>query len=163
MLKISKPVLVRAGKYDWDKDGKSAETGDCDETCIKCYSGSLFRTSNLDGKDQNCNGIIDEPVASNVFKNCPATGYHYYNNKSMLDSTCNTWCQSRGIPSGSVSCSRTVPPPYTWGYSLFSADTYSWDSCVSSGDAIITDPACTLDEEEGDTVSCYCATGIYYQ
>jgi len=51
---------------DVDGDGFSPKTGDCDETCAKCYNGSNVSTSSPDGHDQNCNGIIDESGGTDI-------------------------------------------------------------------------------------------------
>ncbi|MGC8880808.1 MAG: hypothetical protein ACP5OX_00850 [Minisyncoccia bacterium] len=45
---------------DCDGDGYSAFTGDCDETCPTCYIGSTAYTTSPDGKDQDCDGVVDE-------------------------------------------------------------------------------------------------------
>ena len=45
---------------DCDGDGYTVWAGDCDESCSTCYPGSTSYTSSPDGKDQNCNGVIDE-------------------------------------------------------------------------------------------------------
>ena len=34
--------------------------GDCDESCPTCYVGSTAVTGAPDGKDQDCNGVIDD-------------------------------------------------------------------------------------------------------
>ncbi len=55
----SLPVGYYIG-YDWDGDGYTMLTGDCDETCPTCYPGSTSSTTAPDGKDQDCDGEIDE-------------------------------------------------------------------------------------------------------
>ncbi|MFH1233634.1 MAG: hypothetical protein V1649_03215 [Patescibacteria group bacterium] len=45
---------------DCDLDGKTWGSGDCDESCSTCYFGSTAYTAAPDGKDQNCNGFVDE-------------------------------------------------------------------------------------------------------
>ncbi|MCK4859107.1 MAG: hypothetical protein KAS87_00945, partial [Candidatus Omnitrophica bacterium] len=49
---------------DVDGDGYSPFTGDCDETCSTCYVGSTATTASPDGRDQNCNGIVDDGAIS---------------------------------------------------------------------------------------------------
>ena len=74
---------------DCDGDGKTYQAGtDCDEGCATCYNGSLFNTISPDGKDQDCNGIVD-----NLVTNC-TWGY---------DGSCNWLCgghyaDPRGTP-----------------------------------------------------------------
>ncbi|MGC8851966.1 MAG: hypothetical protein ACP5PR_02660, partial [Minisyncoccia bacterium] len=45
---------------DCDGDGKTYGNGDCDESCATCYAGSLSYTFSPDGKDQDCNGVVDD-------------------------------------------------------------------------------------------------------
>ncbi|NMB92262.1 MAG: hypothetical protein GYA31_01375, partial [Parcubacteria group bacterium] len=46
---------------DCDGDGKTYGNGDCDESCSTCYVGSMAYTTSPDGKDQDCDGVIDNP------------------------------------------------------------------------------------------------------
>jgi len=48
---------------DCDGDGFTAYTGDCDESCPTCYIGSTVYIDSADGKDQDCDGQIDEEEA----------------------------------------------------------------------------------------------------
>ena len=57
---FSAPPGNCAPYQDCDGDGHSAFTGDCDETCATCYVGNTAYTTSPDGKDQDCDGIIDE-------------------------------------------------------------------------------------------------------
>jgi len=81
---------------DCDGDGKTYQAGtDCDEGCATCYNGSLFNTISPDGKDQDCNGIVD-----NLVTNC-TWGY---------DGSCNWLCGGHYIdPRGTPFC----PTGYT--------------------------------------------------
>ncbi len=45
---------------DCDGDGKTYGNGDCDESCPTCYVGSTSYTTSPDGKDQDCDGTVDE-------------------------------------------------------------------------------------------------------
>jgi hypothetical protein len=53
---------------DCDGDGKFFLSGDCDESCSTCYAGSTSYTSSPDGKDQNCNGVIDESGGTGIYR-----------------------------------------------------------------------------------------------
>jgi prepilin-type N-terminal cleavage/methylation domain-containing protein len=44
---------------DCDEDGYTVDNGDCDDHCSTCFVGSTNFTSSPDGKDQNCDGIVD--------------------------------------------------------------------------------------------------------
>jgi len=63
---------------DCDGDGHTAFTGDCDETCPTCYVGSTAYTTSPDGKDQDCDGIIDEatPVCTPSYGSQVTFGYN---------------------------------------------------------------------------------------
>lgn len=45
---------------DCDNDAKTYGSGDCDESCSTCYQGSTSYTFSPDGKDQDCDGTVDE-------------------------------------------------------------------------------------------------------
>jgi hypothetical protein len=46
---------------DCDGDGRTYGAGtDCDEFCATCFVGSTAYTTERDGRDQNCNGEVDE-------------------------------------------------------------------------------------------------------
>jgi len=49
--------------------GRQSETpgNDCDDDCATCYSGSTVTTPSPDGKDQDCNGIIDDSICETTF------------------------------------------------------------------------------------------------
>ncbi|MBC7073792.1 hypothetical protein H5T58_00120 [Candidatus Parcubacteria bacterium] len=71
---------------DCDGDGRTYGAGtDCDEGCSSCYVGSTNGSSTPDGKDQDCDGQVDEQ------------GTYYVkilNSASSL--TCNTVCANNG-------------------------------------------------------------------
>ena len=48
---------------DCDGDGYTYGNGDCDESCDTCYVGSTAYTTSPDGKDQDCDGVVDESIA----------------------------------------------------------------------------------------------------
>jgi len=68
---------------DCDGDGYTAFTGDCDESCDTCYVGSTAYTTSPDGKDQDCDGEIDE--ISDVICTPTYGDYVYFG----YDSGCN--------------------------------------------------------------------------
>jgi len=48
---------------DCDGDGYYWFKGeDCDENCVTCYKNSPFTTSEPDGRDQDCDGLVDDLV-----------------------------------------------------------------------------------------------------
>jgi hypothetical protein len=59
-LSITKNGVTCPIWKDCDSDGKTYGNGDCDESCATCYVGSSVTTTSPDGKDQNCNGTVDE-------------------------------------------------------------------------------------------------------
>jgi len=120
-LCVGLPVGFHIG-YDWDGDGKNMTTGDCDETCPTCYKGSIGSTATSDGKDQNCNGEIDEQVTSTPTKTCAGVNYV---RKSAVDSACSSYCVARGSTMNNVSCSLTT----NWYNSNTS---YNFETCAAS-------------------------------
>ena len=52
---------------DCDGDGRTYGNGDCDESCPTCYVGSSANTTVSDGKDQNCDGAVDEYIARTAY------------------------------------------------------------------------------------------------
>jgi len=62
---------------------------DCNDNCRDCYPGSTRTTPEPDGKDQNCNGQIDENIAP-ADKTCggPAS--------TSGPGECKDWCQGFG-------------------------------------------------------------------
>jgi hypothetical protein len=80
---------------DCDGDGKTYFSGDCDESCASCFVGSTAITNNPDGKDQNCNGIIDEFIGAEVSKTCNQPAEIA---PGMGQSACASYCQSLGLP-----------------------------------------------------------------
>ncbi len=52
---------------DCDGDGRTYGNGDCDESCPTCYVGSSANLFSPDGKDQDCDGTVDEYIARNKY------------------------------------------------------------------------------------------------
>ena len=72
---------------------------DCNDACATCYTGSTAYTTTPDGKDQNCNGTIDEFTGSdyciepsgswlNCCYFCDTLGYYWRDGCNYSD--CNT-------------------------------------------------------------------------
>ena len=74
---------------DCDGDGKTYGNGDCDESCSTCYVGSTAYTTSPDGKDQDCDGEIDEfsPQSYYLFDSSGRTGN--FGGRSGADNYCN--------------------------------------------------------------------------
>ena len=53
---------------DCDGDNKFYLSGDCDESCPTCYAGSTSYTTSPDGKDQDCDKIVDESDESGIYR-----------------------------------------------------------------------------------------------
>jgi hypothetical protein len=127
---------------DCDGDGFTYGSGDCDESCATCYAGSTNYTQSPDGKDQNCNGVVDEyePFLSG-----------------------NICCGSRCFPISSAACQARCTAVYGAGYSAVmgsysskcgqcyssdQCDGYYW-RCLTSG---YSSPCYT---------SCRCERNVY--
>ncbi len=70
---------------DCDGDTKTYGYGDCDESCPTCYVGSIAYTTKPDGKDQDCNGMVDEK-----------TGGQTCYDQGLFPKTCNEICSDHG-------------------------------------------------------------------
>jgi len=83
-LSITKNGVTCPIWKDCDGDGKTYGYGDCDESCNTCFVGSCI-TAAIDGKDQNCNGTIDE--AKTVYTGVSCTQPH-----PASEAACNARC-----------------------------------------------------------------------
>jgi len=133
--------------FDWDGDGYTMATGDCDETCPTCYKGSIAWTAEPDGKDQNCNGTIDETQTLTANKSC----YHGNVIVSSLVNACTSWCTAQGLGYKSLTCST-----YT-GRVNNEDQSYNWADCNHWNPG---SPSGTICQNGTDT--CYCSS-IGYQ
>jgi hypothetical protein len=87
---------------DCDGDGYTYGTGDCDESCADCYVGSTIITNKIDGRDQDCDGKIDEKVDEitidwfwyGMTKNCNFVkdGLYCFHGRGSLTPSCTDWC-----------------------------------------------------------------------
>jgi len=79
---------------DCDSDTKTYEAAtDCDEGCATCYVGSGAYTNAPDGKDQNCDGIVDNDLNWNIGYALFVTNTTYIGNvggRSGADTKCNS-------------------------------------------------------------------------
>ena len=57
---------------DADRDGKSSNQGDCNDADPGVFPGAFERCN---GKDDNCNGAIDEDVKSTWYKDADKDTY----------------------------------------------------------------------------------------
>ncbi len=75
---------------DCDGDGKTYGNGDCDESCATCYVGSNSYTTSPDGKDQDCDGTVDE--SGNIYYIYRTSALYNGNlgSRSGADSKCNS-------------------------------------------------------------------------
>lgn len=129
-IKIKKNGVECSVYADCDNDGKTYFSGDCDESCSTCFTGSIATTPSSDGKDQNCNGRVDESISTLVkSKTCSGSPW-YVNNGS-----CSAWCGSNPPYIGGLT---PVPSEHFDGF----GDQYSsgdgtatitnWDTCAKS-------------------------------
>ncbi len=115
-----------------------ASSLDCDDTCATCYPGSTSYTASPDGKDQDCDGVIDQKI-SNSTNNCSAAprcsdlAYGSYIAKGSLASACNAHCGPAG---GTATCVNAEQP---WSPKCTSIN---FSNCALSGFAPSGDVAC---------------------
>ncbi|MFH1714093.1 MAG: hypothetical protein ABH831_00645 [Candidatus Nealsonbacteria bacterium] len=151
--------------YDWDGDLFTARGGDCDETCPLCYPKSQAVVSIPDGKDQDCDGIIDEAIDATLLKTCDSGDIQ--TDKKILDSACNVWCQDRERTGGTVNCEYT----YYTSNPYIRQVTFSWDSCTltSGGSNAWPGTWCVITDDPENwggvySATCYCTgSGTNYQ
>ena len=65
---------------------RSTVGDDCNDSCVTCYPGSTATTSSPDGKDQDCDGTLDETLCTN-----PSTGCV----NSCSWGSCSDYCAAR--------------------------------------------------------------------
>ncbi len=76
---------------DCDGDGHTPGRGDCDESCPTCFVGSTHFTTAPDGKDQNCNLVVDEFVPPDYFLFDTAVAFTgNIGGRAGADHKCNT-------------------------------------------------------------------------
>jgi len=109
---------------DCDGDGYTYGNGDCDESCDTCYIGSTACTVDPDGRDQNCNGVIDEAISVET-KTCGYGEPYEIVYWDTLVSACNEYCNGCGTPS----CDRGPD----WAFAGGIDETYSFTNCTGEG------------------------------
>ncbi len=133
---------------DCDGDGKtySAST-DCDEGCATCYVGNTTGTAEADGKDQNCNGTIDELGGEFLAKTCNACSSRVQT--ETVIAACQSYCTSLGR--GYVR--------YTMDYCSASCNhlylNYDFSTCTASTPTSGNVPSCA-----GNNFRCYCQAAL---
>ncbi|MFA4990888.1 MAG: hypothetical protein WC579_03250 [Candidatus Paceibacterota bacterium] len=86
-LKITKNGVACPIWKDCDGDGKTYGNGDCDESCSTCYVGRTMGTSAPDGKDQDCDGTIDEVTTPSYKVTCG--NYSYPSSGTACNARCS--------------------------------------------------------------------------
>lgn len=121
---------------DCDGDGKTYGNGDCDESCATCYVGSSAYTEVPDGKDQNCDGVVDEyshGTCGYIGFNADCTvhdatsGYGVVTQQTtgLTAEQCETWANSIHYSD----C--TVNAPKRGRYSSYACGGFNWDASGS--------------------------------
>ena len=144
------------GSRTCQSGGKSS--GDCDDNCNTCYPGSNEITSRPDGRDQDCDGTVDENTgtgqpfqnvdfyATSADKSCNYGQTHPW--KTQVDTACNNWCKG-----GSVSC-PTISCTGQW-----STGSFSFDTCTGGSQYIYTGSSRTCCRVGTQTCNC---PGLYH-
>jgi len=96
----------------------SPNAEDCNDNCLTCFPGSTATTPTADGKDQDCDGTVDENIAKT--RVCgTGTAVEF----SEMVSSCNDYC----IYDGTLTCTTQL---YGGGSTFYF--TYNWASCTGS-------------------------------
>jgi hypothetical protein len=138
---------------DCDGDTKTYQAGtDCDEGCATCYVGSAAYTASPDGKDQDCDGVVDEEVI--FYTNTPVVqGYN-----------CDQRCATLGKTCFSIGNNS---PDYNNG--TWVVMTLLYDGEYYCGDAITTGKTCSSTVPSAGSCSgvisgtCKCRSVVFYQ
>ena len=110
----------------------SSNPTDCNDSCPTCFPGSTAFTASLDGKDQNCNGQIDENTGVSD-KFCPSTisGETHAITRVALAAACTSYCTG-----GSVSCRLGTidkgPRYEQWDFGTCARSDYTGDSKLNA-------------------------------
>ncbi len=118
------PNCVLYQSIDIDGDGHTLLDGDCDETCDTCYIGSTEFTLSPDGKDQDCDGEIDE-VDNYKIKQCGnSSGDSTWRpvRRSVVITACQSYCSSQGSSYNSIGCLEFQPNATNVAHTLDFAD-----------------------------------------
>jgi len=112
-LSITKNGITCPIWKDCDGDGYTYGNKDCDESCSICYVGSSYYTDSPDGKDKDCNGVVDEHlspatlgcyVGTTPFPYLEVAGEHC--NQANDDAYCTSVCERNGWGRGTTTCFR---------------------------------------------------------
>jgi len=116
---------------------------DCNDSCATCYSGSTATTSSPDGKDQDCDGTVDDTA-------CIASGYCVGGSASCAGFCAakpDCTCGAGGPCYRSSDCSGTVPGS-DWGGPC---------ACATN-----CDPNCTGLSSFTSSRACSCTPNVYH-
>ena len=146
-LSITKNGVTCPIWKDCDGDGKTYGNGDCDESCLTCYVGSAYYTDSPDGKDNDCNGIVDNYLSPATLS-CAGFPYLVVPGSSCEkvtdDAYCTSVCQNNGWGKGTATCFNT------WGCCN--------DTCATCYGATFGMGSVSCNDGR-HRVSCYCASG----
>jgi uncharacterized protein (TIGR02145 family) len=133
---------------DCDGDGKTYAAGtDCDEGCSTCWVGNTTGLAESDGKDQNCNGVIDELGGEFLAKTCNPCASKV--RTETVVASCQNYCASLGR--GYIR--------YTMDYCAASCNhlylDYNFSTCTASTSTTGNVPSCA-----GNNFRCYCQAAL---
>jgi hypothetical protein len=104
--------------------GYVSDSSDCNDSCGTCYPGSASFTTSPDGKDQDCDGTVDELDSGGIDRVCPP-GTRADNGSGQVRAACESWCGSSEVTTSGCGT----------GGGCFSNmfNGYSFDTCSGSG------------------------------
>ena len=134
----SNAAAWKANSTDSDGDGYAPKdacpggkpTTDCNDSCKTCYPGSSKWTCSGDGKDQDCDGKVDEWDLNSSWKNTSGTG-------NVKESPL-AWAERTGQFPGCATCQGIRASTNCqwvknyWGSGLWQSCSSSYDKCTGS-------------------------------
>jgi len=148
-LSITKNGVTCPIWKDCDGDGHTYGNGDCDESCPTCYVGSTHYTDSPDGRDKNCNGIVDEYKPPQTLS-CPPVFPLLQTpgpscNQAADDAYCTSVCENNGWGKGTTTCFNA------WGCDEWDGIGYCYGASFCQDDV--------ASNNGNHRVTCRCASG----
>jgi len=132
---------------DCDGDTKTYQAGnDCNEGCATCYVGSIAGSASPDGKDQDCDGIVDESMPLRILS-------------VAYETSCAVKCQLGNFGAACISVGCNAGASDGSKRNLVNEDTCANSSCGSVGTITCGTTGASQCSLGSWTSSCNCGSG----